>query len=288
MSLERFSKRGKLPAPVQKTIKTVLFIGEQSLCPTKGSRGAVFAIERLGHRVIFIPTATVVAGETVFTEANSNFLKSAGTAFSATDIDAVLVGNLYSEDQATLTEQLLRDFVAVNTSLKTLLSVSAVRELHLAGHTDSLGQICSYLIGDMKSISNYANFPADCEAELIAAARSLEIERVLITNAPAMRRNSHSYLLVGPSGSTSVEHSKVPGSDFDYGYLLEALMLVRLLEGQRDEDALKVSAASVFELAAKSVRMGAQELLYSQNQEALIRPMALVNDRRVVEGSIPK
>jgi pyridoxine kinase len=114
----------------------------------------------------------------------------------------------------------------------------------------------------------------ETEMQAIAAARGLGLPRVLVTSAPALRRNSVSNLLVTMRGALAAEH----------GDLMSSLLTTNLLAGYDDETALKRAAAGVFEMVARSVKQGARDLLISSEQASLVQPMALVSCRRVLDA----
>jgi pyridoxine kinase len=110
--------------------------------------------------------------------------------------------------------------------------------------------------------------------------------RRLLTSAPAMRRNSVSNLLVDDKSAIAAEHGAIADAPNGTGDLMAALFTANLLAGHPDETALKRSAASVFELVARSVKRGSRDLLVAWEQAALVQPMALVSSRRVMDAPI--
>ena len=123
----------------------------------------------------------------------------------------------------------------------------------------------------------------ETELEVLAAARTLGPSRVMVTSSPALRRNAIANLLIGPKGAVAAEHAAIANPPHGTGDLMAGLYLARRLAGFSDEDALIRAAGSVFELIARSVKKGADELLISEEQQSIARPMALVTSRRVME-----
>ncbi|MEE2868499.1 MAG: PfkB family carbohydrate kinase, partial [Pseudomonadota bacterium] len=124
----------------------------------------------------------------------------------------------------------------------------------------------------------------DSEMQALAAARVLGNERVMVTSSPALRRNAIANLLAGPRGAVAAEHASIANPPHGTGDLIAGLFLANLLAGQNDEEALKRASASVFELVARSVRKGADELLFAEEQNSVVKAMALVTSRRVLEA----
>ena len=126
----------------------------------------------------------------------------------------------------------------------------------------------------------------DSELQALSAARALGNSRVLITSSPALRRNAIANLLAGPNGAVAAEHAAIETPPHGTGDLIAGLFLANLLDGMSDEDALKRASASVFELVARSVKKGADELLFAEEQQSVVKAMALVSCRRVLETRV--
>ena len=121
---------------------------------------------------------------------------------------------------------------------------------------------------------------------ILAAARALGPQRVLVTSAPAMRRNSTCNLLVTPRATIAAEHGLVPNAPHGTGDLMAAMFTAGLMAGLDDEAVLKRSAATVFEMVARSVKRHARDLLLADEQSSLINPMALISCRRVLDAPL--
>jgi pyridoxine kinase len=63
---------------------------------------------------------------------------------------------------------------------------------------------------------------------------------------------------------------------------LAALFLARLLEGVDDEKALQLATASVFEILARTMKRGANELALETDSGSLSRPLAMVQMRHLL------
>ena len=122
---------------------------------------------------------------------------------------------------------------------------------------------------------------ADNGAVARAAAR-LGPPTMLVTSAHAMMAGSIGNLLVSGSEAMLAEHRVVAGAPKGTGDLLSALFLGRLISGSDGARALRDATAAVFEVLARAVKRGADELMLETDAQSLIHPMAMVQTRRLV------
>ena len=117
--------------------------------------------------------------------------------------------------------------------------------------------------------------------ELLRMAGALGVPRMLVTSAHAMMDKAQANLLVSARRAVLAEHRHVEGAPNGPGDLTAALMTGRLLSGQDEESALQAVTSSVFEVLARSVKAGADELRLETEVHSLIRPMAMVTMRQL-------
>jgi pyridoxine kinase len=72
------------------------------------------------------------------------------------------------------------------------------------------------------------------------------------------------------------------------GDLTSALFLARLMRGETEERALQMTTASVFEILARSVKRGADELMLFEDYSSFLTPMAMVQIRQLLHPSRAK
>ena len=125
------------------------------------------------------------------------------------------------------------------------------------------------------------------ERETAAAARALGNDRVMVTSSPALRRGAIATLLATPRGAFVAEHTALADPPHGPGDLIAALFLALRLDGTDDEQALARAASSTFELTARSVSQGSNELLLAEYQQSIARPMAMVTTRRLAKPKTP-
>ncbi len=301
MSLERFVKivEHKIRENAPKEKPSVLVISSQVISGCVGMRGAVFALERMGFDVWMLPTILLPwhpgqgAGERITADADA-FSRIVGQICASErlkNVKGVLSGYIANADQVAGVAKIVQQVKANNPDSVYLCDPVIgdkgglyVSELIADAIRDQLLPLADVITPNRYELAWLSGFGTEMENEAVAAARSLNVERTIVTSSPAIRRNSISNLLVGPQGSLAIEHAEVDGAPNGTGDLLAALYLARSLAGQSDAEALKKATASTFELVARSVKVGSDDLLYAEHQDPLIQPMALVNTRRVVEA----
>ena len=122
-------------------------------------------------------------------------------------------------------------------------------------------------------------------AALIDAALALGPRRVVVTSAHAMTKGSTGNLLLSGRHALLAEHRQVDDPPNGLGDLFGALFLARLLAGQGDERALQLATAGVFDILARSVGRGADELMLAHDADCLLSPAAMVAMRHLVHPS---
>lgn len=289
-------------APVPQK-KPILVITSQVVRGGISGRGLTFALERNGHDVWFLPTillpwhpghgkGTRIVPPTADFEAITADL--AGSP-KLSELGGIISGYLGSSEQAGVVASLVKTIKTANPDVPYLCdpvmgdhnSASGgglyVPEATANAIRDGLVPLADIVTPNAFELGWLTGREVTSELEALAAARSLGNERVLITSSPAMRRNAIANLLAGPRGAVAAEHGAVPNPPHGTGDLIAGLFLSNLLSGLDDEEALKRASGSVFELVARSVKKGADELLVAEEQQSVVRAMALVTSRRVME-----
>ncbi|WP_428698754.1 pyridoxal kinase PdxY [Stappia sp.] len=279
----------------------ILVITSQVVRGAVGGRPSVFALERLGFPVWFLPTVLLpwqpeqgighreVPDDASFAALAANI---AG-ADTLANVGAVISGYLGSPGQADEVARLVAAVRKANPDALYLCdpvigdqSGLYVPEATAGAIRDRLLPLADVATPNLFELEWMTGGRLESEAQAIAAARALGPARVLVTSSPALRRNSVANLLVTARGAIAAEHGLVPDAPKGTGDLIAALLTANLLAGLDDETALKRAAASVFELVARSVKRGARDLLIAAEQAALVNPMALVSCRRVLDAPL--
>ena len=129
--------------------------------------------------------------------------------------------------------------------------------------------------------------PAQENTALMAQARGLGVPRVIVTSAFGMMRGHTGALLLDEARALLAEHPLLPGAPNGTGDLFSALVAARLVQGLAPEEAMMTATASVFEMVARTVKAGRDELAVVAEQDSLVRPMAMVMRRQLAMPKVP-
>ena len=128
----------------------------------------------------------------------------------------------------------------------------------------------------------------ESNAAIIDAALALGPHRVLVTSAVPMMAGGIGNLLLTDRLALLAEHRMIGNPPNGLGDLTSALFLARLMRGETDEKALQTTTASVFEILARSVKRGADELMLFEDYASFLTPMAMVQIRQLLHPSRAK
>ncbi|PVB61269.1 pyridoxal kinase [Labrenzia sp. 011] len=282
----------------------ILVITSQVVRGGISGRGLTFALERVGHEVWFLPTILLPwhpgqgKGTRIVppTDAFAAIAEDLARAPGLGEIGAVISGYLGNAEQASAIEGIVQAVRKANPQALYLCdpvigdfpanggSGLYVPEATAEAVRDRLIPMADIVTPNRFELGWLTGREIESELQALAAARLLGNERVVVTSSPALRRNAIANLLAGPRGAVATEHAVIADPPKGTGDLIAGLFLTNLLAGLDDEEALKRAAASVFELVARSVKKGADELLFAEEQQSVVRAMALVTSRRVLES----
>ncbi|WP_420412884.1 pyridoxal kinase [Roseibium sp.] len=286
--------------------KPILVITSQVVRGGISGRGLTFALERIGHDVWFLPTillpwhpghgmATRIVPPTADFDAIAEDLAASG---KLGQLGGIITGYLGAPEQANAIAKLVKAVKAANPETPYLCDPVLGDHTSASGGglyvpkataqaiRDDLVPLADIVTPNSFELGWLTGREVTSELEALSAARSLGNERVLVTSSPALRRNAIANLLVGPKGAVAAEHAAIPNPPHGTGDLIAGLFLAGHLAGLDDEEALKRASASVFELVARSVKKGADELLFAEEQQSVVQALALVNTRRVMEARV--
>jgi pyridoxine kinase len=255
---------------------------------------AAFALERLGHRVWSVPTVILPhhpghgRGTRIVTADFAALLADLEKARWLPEIGAVISGYLGEAAQAGPIASLVGAVKAANPDAFYVCDPVCgdggglyVPEATAAAIRDTLIPIADVATPNCTELAFLTGRTVDEPAAMVAAARALGPATVLVTSAPALMRNSVATALVTADSAFVAEHPVIAGSPNGPGDLFAALYTARRLEGLAPEATLSGAAAGTFEMLARSVRAGADELLLAAEQDVLVRPAATVAVRRL-------
>lgn len=283
----------------EKPTASVLVISSQVARGAVGARAAVFALERLGLSTWLMPTIWLPwhpgqgAGTRIVppTDAFSAGLAEIAGSDRAAEIGTVLTGYFADVTQVHATAELVERLRGRNPAVRLVVDpvIGDGGSLYVAEEIagavrDRLLPLADVATPNAFEAGWLAGRAIGSTAEAVAAARALAAEAVVVTSAPAMMVRAMATLLVTRDTALQIEHPALPHAPHGTGDLLSALIAGRLARGEALEAALPRAVASVFDLVARSVRAGADELVMAREQDVLVHSMAPVSTRRIGEA----
>lgn len=275
----------------------VLVISSHVVRGSVGNRATVFALETLGHAVWAMPTV-VLPWHPGHGPATRHAIPAATFDAMADDliasprlgeVGAVLSGYLGEAAHAGAVARIVAAVRARNSDALYVcdpvmgdLGGLYVPEATAGAIRDTLVPLASIATPNRYELAYMAGADLDDNSAIMEAALSLGPERVLVTSAVPMMTGGIGNLLLTPRHAYLAEHRAVTNPPNGLGDLLSAVFLSRLMTGKDNEKALQSATASVFEMVARTVKRGADELTLESDRESVVTPMAMVQMRRLV------
>ena len=289
--------------------KAVLVISSHVVRGTVGNRAVAFALEALGHPVWVLPTVTlawhpghgtatrIVADELEFSNLCDDLagaqwrgeLAGIISGFMANAGQAAIVANLVKrlkaekQDLAYLCDPVIGDYAGDDLSTgygrQGRLYVEESTAIAIREKLLPLADITTPNMFELSWLG--AGDAPQNQTQMLDLARSLNVENVLVTSVPALMRGCVGSVLVDRDNAIMSEHKRLANPPNGLGDLTSALFLSHWLNGLERQKALEKTTASVFEVLVRTTGAGADELALERNINSLLRPMAMVNMRRV-------
>lgn len=271
----------------------ILVVSSNVVRGAVGGRGAVFALERLGHPVWSVPTVTlpwhpghgragrILPDEAAFTALIDDLVRAPWLG----EIGAILTGYMGAASQPAAVARLVDAVKAARPDALYLCdpvmgdggklyvpeaTAAAIRD-HLVPRADILTPNpteLGFLAGDLA---------LSAEALTDAVAR-LAAPRIAVTSA-AGTEGEITTLLVSRNGRDTIRasHAAIGGPvPNGTGDLFAALFLARLVEGASDAEALRLATAAVADAIDAAASLGVNELPLAAIQDRLLAPRTLV------------
>jgi pyridoxine kinase len=268
-----------------------------------GNRAIVFALETMGFRVWSLPTVILPwhpghGPSTRMTTPDGQFAAAVedlgGSRWSGA-IKAVVTGYFGSADQVAPVARLVAKLKQTNPGLLFVCDPVIGDSGGLYVKTEIAEAIRDQLIpiADVATPNRYelgwlSGAALETNTEIIDAALALGPRRVLVTSAVPMMAGGIGNLLLTDRLALLAEHRMVGNPPNGLGDLTSALFLARLMRGEAEERALQMTTASVFEILARSVKRGADELMLFEDYASFLNPMAMVQIRQLLHPSRAK
>lgn len=274
----------------------VIVISSHVVRGSVGNRAAVFALETLGHPVWALPTIVLPwhpghGRSTRLTFAEADFDAAIDDLIRAPwvgEVRAVLSGYFGNAAQARSVARLVGTLRENNPDLLYVcdpvmgdLGGLYVPEATAEAIRDHLIPLASLATPNRYELAWLSGAALEDNGAIMEAALALGPSRMLVTSAVPMMAGGTGNLYLSGRHALLAEHRIVENPPNGLGDLLAAVFLSRLLSGMEDEKALQLATASVFEVLARAVKRGSNELMLASDSSSLSTPMAMVQMRRL-------
>jgi pyridoxine kinase len=265
-----------------------------------GNRAIVFSLETMGHPVWSMPTVIlpwhpghgpstrIVIPEEQFASAIDDIIASPWAA----GLQGVITGYFGAVGQVDAAAKLVAALKAKNPDLICLcdpvigdLKGLYVPEAIAVAIRDRLLPLADIATPNRYELAWLCGAALETNGEIMEAALALGPRRVLVTSAVPMMSGGIGNLLLTERLAILAEHRMVGNPPNGLGDLTAALFLSRILRGEGEERALQMTTAAVFEILARSVKRGADELMLSEDYSSFSTPMAMVQVRQLMHPS---
>ncbi|MDI7863072.1 pyridoxal kinase PdxY [Rhizobiaceae bacterium n13] len=276
---------------------SVIVISSHVVRGTVGNRAAAFALETLGFPVWALPTIVLPwhpghGPSTRLTFPEADFDRAIDDLIRApwlAEVKAILTGYFGNAAQVrsvarlvtALKEKMPDLFYACDPVMGDLGGLY-VHEATAIAIRDELIPLASLATPNRYELAWMAGASLDSNAAIIEAALSLGPPRMLVTSAVPMMAGGTGNLYLSDRHALLAEHRLIDNAPNGLGDLLSSVFLARMLSGMEEERALQLATASVFEILARSVKRGADELMLESEYSSLATPMAMVQMRRLM------
>jgi pyridoxine kinase len=268
-----------------------------------GNRAIVFSLETMGHPVWSVPTVILPwhpghGPSTRIPVASAQFAAAVDDIVRSDrigEVKAVISGYFGEPGQIEAVARLVAALKAKNPDILYLcdpvigdLKGLYVPEAIATAIRDQLLPLADIATPNRYELAWLTGVPLETNAEIMDAALMLGPRRALVTSAVPLMAGGVGNLLLTDRLALMAEHRMVDNPPNGLGDLTAALFLSRLLKGEDEERALQMTTASVFEILARAVKRGADELMLSEDYSSFSTPMAMVQLRRLMHPSRAK
>jgi len=266
-------------------VKTILSIQSQVAGARVGNSVAAFAMERLGVRVIQLPTVLLgrrpdhgaPGGGPIASEMLASMVDALAADALLGEIDAVLTGYVGAAEQVAVILDAVARIKAANP--KALFVCDPVlgdegRTYVSEAITDVvLGRLCTqadWLTPNLFELGLMAGRPLEGLAQARDAAKSFGKPVLVSSIRTALGLGN---LLAAPTGDWFCETARLPRAPKGAGDLLSALYVARRVRGDALAIALEGATGAVFDVIVRSMAADSEDLLLPAAQEVLNDPV---------------
>lgn len=263
---------------------TILSIQSQVAGARVGNSVAAFAMERLGVRVLQLPTVLLgrrpdhgpPGGGPVPAKRFATLLQGLADDGLFAEIDAVLTGYLGEAEQAPLILDAVARIKAASPKAIFICDPVLGDEGHsyvsqaIVDAMMTLAAQADLLIPNAFELSVITGRPTGDAALARAAAKTLK-KPVLCTSVRTATGLGNLY--VAPTGDWFCETPRLPRAPKGAGDLLSALFAARRVRGDALVLALEGATGSVYDVIVRSLAADSEHLMLPEAQDVLVEPV---------------
>lgn len=282
---------------------SVIVISSHVMRGSVGNRAAVFGLETLGFPVWAVPTIVLPwhpghGPSTRLRFDNGDFdraMQELAQSRWSGEVRAILTGYFGSAEQVRSVAKLIREMKERNPDLLYLCDpvMGDKGGLYVPVETaqairDELVPLAAVATPNRYELAWMSGAELETNTDIMDAALALGPAKMLVTSSVPMMSGGIGNLFLSGSHALLAEHRAIENVPNGLGDLLASLFLARLLQGCSDEKALQLATASVFEVLARTIKRGVNELTLETDASSLSTPMAMVQMRHLLHPSRSK
>lgn len=267
-------------------MKTILSIQSQVAGARVGNSVAAFAMERLGVRVIALPTTLlgrrpdkgVPGGGPIDKAMLGSMIDALEFDGAFASVDAVLSGYLGAADQVEIVLDAVERVKRANAKAIYLCDPvlgDAGKGLFVSAEiadavTQGLAPNADWLAPNLFELAHIAGRPADNLDTARNAARILG-KPMLVSSIPT--EAGIGVLFAAQAGDWFCETQRLPDAPKGTGDLLTALFLARRVNGEAPAVALEAAVGATYDVIVRSLAAESDDLVLPEAQEVLADPV---------------
>lgn len=269
-------------------VATVLLISSDVAYGHVGNAAARFALQRLGHEVLALPTVVLsshlgyrkVGGTRIASETLAEMLAALSANGILSGVDAVLTGYLPSsahvdvaaEAIATVKRKTSDALVMVDPVLGDDPGGLYVEKAAAESVRDRLVPLASIVTPNRFELAWLAGAEVTDARQAQAAAHALTVPTVLATSIPGDTKSQIDNVLIAGASAMRATVKCRKSVPHGTGDLMAALLLAHLLSGKSQARALGLAVGGIEQVIEASA--GAEELKLVASQAAWSKPKA--------------
>jgi pyridoxine kinase len=275
----------------------VIVISSHVIRGAVGNRAAVFALENMGHPVWAFPTIVLPwhpghGPSTRLHHPVADFESAIDDLIRAPwlgEVKAVLTGYFGNASQPAAVAKLITALKEKNPDLLYVCDpvIGDTGGLYVPQPVaeairSNLIPLADVITPNRHELAWLSGEDVGTNAEIVAAVKKLGVGKALVTSAIPMMASAIGNLLVTEKRVLLAEHRLVANPPNGLGDLLSAVFLSRLLSGMDEEEALRLTTASIFEILSRTSAEGSDELQLHACGRSLLSPVTGVQMRQLV------